>query len=73
MNVKINELMAKRVVTAQRHHTVEHARGMMARNRIHAIPIVGPDGEAARIVTSADLLGGHKEASPISSVMTDRV
>lgn len=73
MNVKINELMAKRVVTAQPHHSVEHVRNMMARNRIHAIPIVGNDDEALGIVTSADLLGNHKEASPISRVMTDHV
>ncbi|MCP4327179.1 MAG: CBS domain-containing protein [Alphaproteobacteria bacterium] len=73
MNVKINELMAKKVITAQRHHSVEHVRNMMARNRIHAIPVVGPDDEPVGIVTSADLLGDHKEASPISGVMTDRV
>jgi ribosomal protein S13 len=33
LNAKINDLMARRVITAQRHHTVEHVRGMMTRNR----------------------------------------
>ena len=73
MNLKIADLMAKRVVTAERHHTVEHLRGMMARNRIHAVPIVGPDGEALGIVSTADLARKVKGESPVSRIMTDGV
>lgn len=73
MNLKIADLMAKRVVTAERHHTVEHLRGMMARNRIHAVPIVGPDGEALGIVSTADLARKVKGESPVSRIMTDHV
>jgi CBS domain-containing protein len=73
MTVKIDELMAKRVVTAQPHHSVAHVRGLMERNRVHAIPIVGPDREAVGMVSSADLMAGVKDATPVGQVMTERV
>ena len=73
MSVKISDLMAKRVISAQLHHSVGHVRGIMERNRIHAVPVVRPDGEAAGIVTTADLARRVKDTSPISRVMTDSV
>ena len=65
--------MSKRVITAQPHHTVEHVRTMMNKNRILAVPIVGPGGEAVGIVTSSDLMNGHNEQSPVNKVMTENV
>lgn len=73
MNVKIAELMAKRVIAAEPHHSVEHVRGLFARNRIHAVPVVGPDGEALGIVTSADLAQELKNGTPVRHVMTEGV
>jgi CBS domain-containing protein len=73
MNVKISDLMIKRVITAQPHHTVEHVRGMMERNRISAVPVVGPDGETVGIVTSTDLVANPRDGTPIGQVMTERV
>lgn len=73
MTVKISELMAKRVITAAPHHTVEHVRGMMERNRIHAIPVVGTNGEPVGIVTTADLSRRVKDELPISRIMSDDV
>ena len=73
MNVKIADLMAKRVITAQRHHNVEHLRGIMERNRIHAVPIVGAEKEALGIVTTADLARKIKGESPVTRIMSDRV
>ena len=73
MNVKIADLMAKRVVTAQPHHTVEHVQGLLTKNRIHAVPIVGPRGEAVGIVTTTDLVEGVKPGTPIKYVMTEEV
>lgn len=70
MNVKIAEVMAKRVVSAQPHHTVEHVRGLLRRNRVHALPVVGPDGEPRGIVTSADLVDDLKNGTPVSQFMT---
>jgi CBS domain-containing protein len=73
MNVKIADLMAKRVITVQRHHNVERVRGIMERNRFHAVPVVGAEGEALGIVTSADLARRVKGESPVTRVMTKNV
>ncbi len=70
MNVKIADLMAKRVITATPHQTVSHVRDMMARNRIHSLPITGPDKEPLGIVTTADLARRVKEDSPVSRIMS---
>ena len=71
--VKINDLMAKRVITAQPHHTVARVRRLMRRNRVLAIPVVGPDGEAVGIVTATDLMDDLRDLSPINQIMTRRV
>ena len=73
MTVKINELMAKRVISAQPHHSVEHLRKLLDNNRISALPILGPDDEAVGIVTSTDLAADLKSGTPASAIMTDRV
>ena len=73
MNLKIADLMAKRVITAQPHHSVDHVRGLMERNRIHAIPIVGPGGEASGIVSSADTSRNLKGGTPVKRIMSERV
>ena len=73
MTVKIAELMAKRVITAERHQTVGRLRDIMERNRIHAVPVVGPDGEPVGIVTTADLARRVKDQSPVSRVMSKNV
>ena len=73
MNVKIHDLMAKRVVTAEPHHTVDHVRRLMGRNRVHAVPVVDTDGRAIGIVTTADLLSAPKDGARVSKVMTDQV
>ncbi len=69
MTVKIADLMARRVITSTPHQTVGHVRDMMARNKIHSIPIVGPNEEPVGIVTTADLARRVKDASPVSRVM----
>jgi len=73
MNIKIADVMAKRVISAQPHHSVEHLRGMLQRNRIHAVPVVGPDREPLGIVTTADLASDLKNGTPVRHVMTQRV
>ena len=70
MTVKISDLMAKRVITSTPHQTVGHVRDMMARNRVHSTPIVGPDNEPLGIVTSTDLARRVKDTSPVSRIMS---
>lgn len=45
----------------------------MKRNRILAVPVVGPDGEPKGIVTSSDLVDDLNGGTPVSQVMTGRV
>lgn len=73
MNIRIADIMTKRVVVAQPHHTIGHVRRLMERNRIGALPVVGPNNEALGIVTSSDLLRRHKDESPCSRIMSDGV
>ena len=73
MNLKIADVMAKRVISAQPHHSVKHVRGLMQRNRIHAVPVMGADGEALGIVTTADLAGDLKNNTPVNRVMSEGV
>jgi CBS domain-containing protein len=45
----------------------------MERNRIHAIPVVGPQMEALGIVSSADLARRLKDQTRISRIMSRNV
>ena len=73
MNLKIADLMAKRVVSAQPHHSVEHVRNLLANNRIHAVPVVGPDMELLGVISTADLMEDLKSGTPVGSIMTKDV
>lgn len=73
MNVKIAELMSKRVITATPHHSVAHVRRLFERNRVHAVPVVGPDMEPLGIVSSADMSRRLKDETPIRKVMSKDV
>ncbi|HKJ25231.1 MAG TPA: CBS domain-containing protein [Myxococcota bacterium] len=73
MNAKIHELMTKSVVTTQPHVSVAHARAMLERNKIQALPVVDTDGKPVGIVSVADLIGDHADGSPIKTIMTEKV
>lgn len=73
MNVKVQDLMTANVVKTRPHVTVSHARKMMAKNRIGAVPVVDDEGRAIGILSATDLLADLNPASPIHTVMTDRV
>ena len=73
MNVKIADLMRAQVITAQPHHTVDHVREMLARNKVHVVPVVASDDELVGIVSSSDLLEDVKGGSQINQIMTEKV
>ncbi len=74
MNVKIHDLMAKNVIVAQPHHTVDHVRKLMNDHGIHAVPIAGAEGEPVGIATTGDLaVADIKGGSPISQHMSSPV
>lgn len=73
MNVKINDLMVGKVIQAEPHHSVDHVRKLMERNRIGAVPVVDTEGRPVGIVSSTDLVAELKPGTPIRKVMTERV
>lgn len=73
MNVRVDDLMSKRVVRAQPHMTVEHVQGMLRKNRVGAIPVVDGDDEPIGIISATDLAADLNPASQIGSIMTKKV
>lgn len=73
MNVKVEDLMVKSVVTTMPHKSIGHAQSIMAKNNIKSVPVVDGDQAIKGIITSTDLLEDHNEASPVSKVMSTKV
>jgi len=73
MNVKVADLMIKNVINCGPHHSVEHVRNIMKKNKVHAIPIVDDDDSLKGIVSALDLTDSHKDNTPIGKIMTEKV
>ena len=73
MNVKVEDLMTRSVITAQPHQSIEHVRKMLEKNSISAVPVVDSDGHPVGIVSATDLVHDLKPGAPISQIMTEKV
>ena len=73
MNVKVEDLMTRSVITAQPHQSIEHVRKMLEKNSISAVPVVDTDGHPVGIVSATDLVHDLKPGAPISQIMTEKV
>lgn len=73
MKVQIQELMSPQVMTTQRHHTLQHVRGVMTEHKVSALPVTGSDGELLGIITLTDVLAASSDGAKVSAVMTDSV
>lgn len=73
MNARVHDLMTSSVVTTQPHVPVGHVRTLLERNHIGAVPVVDGEGRPVGIVSAADLVGAGNDASPVSSLMTEKV
>ena len=73
MNVKVHELMSKSVVTTEPHKSIDHARKMLKRNKVGAIPVVDHEGTPVGIVSLTDLVHDLNGRSPVNTVMTGKV
>lgn len=73
MNVDVNELMTKSVVTTQPHAKIGHVRALLGRNRIGAVPVVDSHGHPVGIVSAADLVADLNPSSPVRTIMTEKV
>lgn len=73
MNAKVDDLMIKNVIGCQPHHTVDHVKKMMKKNKVHALPVMNEENELKGIVSSLDLSDNLKESTPVSKIMTEKV
>jgi len=73
VNVKVEEIMSRSVITTEPHKSIDHVRGMMEKNKVSAVPVVNTEGEALGIVSSTDLVPELNGGSPVSKLMTDKV
>lgn len=73
MNTTIADLMSTQVMSASRHQSVAHVRGVMQAHGVHCLPVVDPDGAPVGIVTSTDILRAEKDGAPVSQIMTKEV
>jgi CBS domain-containing protein len=68
--VRIEDLMTRQVVTVTRHQSIGHVRELVAKHAIHCVPVVDPDGSAAGIVTTTDLVETVAAETLVGKVMT---
>ena len=73
MNVKVEDLMSHSVITTEPHKSMDHARDIMQKNKVSAIPVVDSEGTPVGIISSTDMLDEHKGGTPVSHVMTEKV
>lgn len=73
MNVKVEDLMTRSVITGTPHQSIEHVRNMLERNSISALPVVDSVGHPVGIVSATDLVHDLKPGAPISQIMTEKV
>jgi CBS domain-containing protein len=67
VNVTISEVMRSPVMTLTPHQSAGHAREVMTRHRVSALPVVTSDGSLVGMVTTSDLVGGHADPTPVGS------
>ena len=73
MNVKVDDLMTGSVVTAEPHHSIEHVRKMLQKNRISSVPVVDSNRHPVGIVSATDLSHDLKPGAPVKTIMTGKV
>lgn len=73
MNVKVQELMTRSVVTTEPHRPIDHVRGMLERNHVSAVPVVDSEGRPVGIVSATDVLAAKNGGSPVRTIMTGKV
>ena len=73
MNAKVRDLMTESVITVEPDATIDRVRRILQRNKVGALPVVGPDGQPVGIVSATDLVPSLKGDSRVSAIMTEKV
>jgi CBS domain-containing protein len=70
---KVSEIMTSGVTTVHVQQSARQAQHLMRKDGIHALPVVGNEGELLGIVTSTDLMREHDPDSAVARFMTTGV
>lgn len=70
---QVNEIMMSGVTTIFVGQSARQAQHLMEKNGIHALPVVGIDGELLGILTSTDLIREHDSDSGVARFMSREV
>ena len=73
MNAKVRDLMTESVITVEPDATIDRVRRILQRNKVGALPVVGPDGQPVGIVSATDLVASLQRNSRVSAIMTEKV
>ncbi|KAA3605133.1 MAG: CBS domain-containing protein [Planctomycetota bacterium] len=73
MEHPVADFMTARVMVVRPQQSLGHARELMTRHGIHALPVVDEEGGPLGIVTSTDFMRGLAEKEPVEKVLSGRV
>ncbi len=73
MNVNIDELMVREVMTTTSRQTFGHLKTILKKNRGSCIPVVNGEGEPVGMISSADFLQDRPDGTPVAKFMTEKV
>jgi CBS domain-containing protein len=73
MTVKVNELMARNVVSVTKHETVAQVKSKLDSAGLKTVPVVDANEEVVGILSATDLIAAKSDTTPISAIMTEDV
>jgi CBS domain-containing protein len=71
--MKVSDLFNPNLIEAKPHDTLFDIDERMVGHGIHALPIIGEEGQAIGIVTSSDLDPGLSRDTPVVELMSDTI
>jgi CBS domain-containing protein len=70
--LRVEEAMAKQVLTCQLGDTLEHVEQVMRSGRVHRLPVVSEEGPLAGLISLADLAcEAARESARIPKILTE--
>ncbi len=69
----IDNIMIAPVVVTQVNKSIAHAKGLIEKKNISALPLLKQDGTIEGIVTSTDIATSTNDEASLETIMSDRV
>ncbi|UKN00599.1 CBS domain-containing protein [Paracrocinitomix mangrovi] len=71
--MRVEEIMSTPVVVTREDTLVKHARDLITRKDVNAVPVLREDGEIAGIISVSDLAATHFDDKKVNDIMTKMV